>query len=711
LTGHEDKVTSVAFSPDGKTVLSGSDDNTLKLWEVATGREIRTLTGHGNDVNSVAFSPDGKTVLSGSIDKTLKLWEVATGREIRTLTGHEDKVTSVAFSPDGKKVLSGSWDRTLKLWEVASGQLLATLMSFDEDHWAVTTPDGRYDSSNNGETPYLHWVVGNISISLDQLKDRYYEPGLLAKVMGFIKEPLRPIPKLEDALVKLFPEVTAKVSETRPNRLDITLTDQGGGIGPVRVRINGKVVVEDARAGKALTSKTAQLAVDIDPAHLLPGDNAVEVLAWNRDEILRSWPARLTLNGLAARGGKNEDVAPQPAVPPTLYAIVVGTSRYAAPAEAKMNLAYSGKDALDMAQALRLGGQRLFGVDKVNLHLFSDQPGGDADKDAKAPSKAAIEAAFQQVAKEAKSTDLLLVYLSGHGVMSPGLDAEYHYLSREAQSLNLSDPTVRKLWAISGSELTQWVQRIKTAKQVMILDTCAAGGAVEKLSVQKSLSGDQIRALDRLHERSGFHILAGSAADKVSYEATRYGQGLLTHALLTGMKGAALREGEYIDVAKLFEYSSDQVPALAKGVGGVQRPQLFTVRGSSFDIGRLDADGRRQVPLSDPRPMLIRANFFDEQDDFDVIKLTQRFNRRLAEENLNTARGGLGFVDTDEFPEAWFVNGRYEILGDGVKLRVKLFLDGKRMKSLEVILPVATDKQVEPLLDAIRSTIADQSKT
>jgi predicted NACHT family NTPase len=106
--GHSGTVNAVAFSPNGKWALSGSDDKTLKLWKVETGREIRTLTGHTDDVYAVAFSPDGKRALSGSGDNTLKLWDTEMGREIRTWTGHIDDVYAVAFSPDGKRALSGS---------------------------------------------------------------------------------------------------------------------------------------------------------------------------------------------------------------------------------------------------------------------------------------------------------------------------------------------------------------------------------------------------------------------------------------------------------------------------------------------------------------------------------------------------------------------------------------------------------------------------
>jgi len=86
--GHSSLVTSVAFSPDGKYALSGSDDKTLKLWEISSGREIRSFKGHSDDVESVAFSPDGKYALSGSGDSTLKLWEISSGREIRSFKGH-----------------------------------------------------------------------------------------------------------------------------------------------------------------------------------------------------------------------------------------------------------------------------------------------------------------------------------------------------------------------------------------------------------------------------------------------------------------------------------------------------------------------------------------------------------------------------------------------------------------------------------------------
>jgi serine/threonine protein kinase len=118
LTGHSGQVYSLAYSPDGRYLASGSKDRTIKIWEVATGKQLRTLTGHSSQVRSVVYSPDGRYLASGSQDNTIKIWEVATGKELRTLTGHPETVFSVVYSPDGRYLASGSVDKTIKIWRV-----------------------------------------------------------------------------------------------------------------------------------------------------------------------------------------------------------------------------------------------------------------------------------------------------------------------------------------------------------------------------------------------------------------------------------------------------------------------------------------------------------------------------------------------------------------------------------------------------------------
>jgi len=156
--GHEGTVNSAAFSPDGKYIVSGSTDETLKLWEAGSGRLIRTFEGHQDCVESVAFSPDGKYIVSGSTDKTLKLWETGSGRLIRTFEGHQDCVESAAFSPDGKYIVSGSFDETLKLWETGSGRLIRTFKGHEGYVFSVAfSPDGKYIVSGSTDKTLKLW--------------------------------------------------------------------------------------------------------------------------------------------------------------------------------------------------------------------------------------------------------------------------------------------------------------------------------------------------------------------------------------------------------------------------------------------------------------------------------------------------------------------------------------------------------------------------
>ncbi|NCQ94485.1 MAG: protein kinase [Microcystis aeruginosa W11-03] len=152
LTGHSDEVFSVAYSPDGRYLASGSIDQTIKIWEVATGKELRTLTGHSGGVFLVAYSPDGRYLASGSIDQTIKIWEVATGKELRTLTVYSYLYgADVVYSPDGRYLASRSDDKTIKIWEVATGKELRTLTGHSGPVLSVVySPDGRYLASGGG---------------------------------------------------------------------------------------------------------------------------------------------------------------------------------------------------------------------------------------------------------------------------------------------------------------------------------------------------------------------------------------------------------------------------------------------------------------------------------------------------------------------------------------------------------------------------------
>ena len=579
-------VNSVAFSSDGKYALSGGMDGTIRLWDVFSGAELRTIKGHSGTegATAVAFSPDGRYILSaGNEDGLAKLWDRSTGLEIRKFSAKAGgsgfssllMYGSVAFTPDGNRIISMLNDASVRIFDVSTGEEISTLIELEDGEWLTITPEGYYNASEKG-AQNLNVKFEGKDYTVNQFYDVFYRPDIVAAklsgqdIKGLVSLTMKDASKNPPPTVEITP-----LKETNAPKVNVCyqVKSTGGGIGEIRLFHNGKLIQSDGyyrEVAKSTADKTQLASLDSRAIYedmrsvsikgkfdsntvsskskgdvfddckevdTIAGDNEVSVTAFNSTNTVQGYMKTINFNSTA----KTED--------PHLYILAVGIDQYR---DNMVNLKYAVKDAKDLEDKIKTQSTTLYKPENIHYSILTDQEA----------TKTNITGKINELTQKIKPQDSFILFVAGHGVL---LQNQYYMLTHDFNG------EVSNTSMISSNEIVEMSKKIKSLSQLFIFDTCHAGG------VDTIVSGLYDARMSVLAKKMGLHIYA-SANDKQSAMDGYKGNGLFTYTLLNGLnnnKEADKNKDGKVTVAGLGEYSKKMTTDISKESGHSQTPLII----------------------------------------------------------------------------------------------------------------------------------------
>lgn len=563
------KIEAMAFSPDGRYLVAGvlsGWQRFLRLYDVATGKPQKDF-GHEPvegftaltmyRLEALAYSPDGKLIISGTGRADYKLWDAATTSVIRELaipdksTGSTVTGASAKFSPDGSRVLVSS-PGAARLFDVATGNELATMIGFADGEWVVTTPQGYYNASAKGDL-YLSIAVAGKPYTIGQAREAFFRPDLVkAALAGRGLGELRRI-----ADVKPPPEVAIveTPSAVSSDEVVVTLqvTDQGGGVGDVRLYRNGSAVLlegaRDLQVGQAGHRLRYRMQLEA-------GANAIRAVAFNADNSMQSADATITVS------------ASFPPRRPRLYAVAVGIQDFRNP---RLKLSYPVADARLFTETLRAQASALY--ESVHLTLLTTP---------EETSRDSLMKTLRALKEKVRPEDLFVFFVASHGTADAG---EYFLITSNVGALS----TERlKADALTQANLKELMANIPATKKLIIIDTCNAGALGDALQAAFLTRGmTDATAIKILGRAVGSTVLSASTSTQEALEGYQ-GHGLFTYVIAEGLAGKAdSNKDGFVSTLELAAYVDERVPVLAEQVFKHAQYPVVSPSGQGFPLAKV----------------------------------------------------------------------------------------------------------------------------
>ncbi len=528
----------LAFSPDGATIAAVGGTGKVRLLDAATGAPIRSF---GENISrAVVFMPDGKRIWSGSEDGTITLWNVSDGSQLRTLPGHAGYVTSLLLRGNGRTLISSSRDSTVRLWDAASGDALATLVAFDRNDWLVVTPDGLFD----GTSPAYSQILWRFSSELRDVAPveaffgDFFYPNLLSDLMRGKRPKAAQNVAQKDRRQPVVHLQAPATASGRTIDVAIQIEEAPAGAQDVRLFRNGSLVKVwhgDVLGGKGQTVIKATLPI-------VAGENRLTAYAFNHDNV-KSSDARLLVQGAASLQRKG-----------TAYVLAAGVNSYA---NKDFDLKYAVADAGSFGAEWKSQQEKVGTFAKTEVTSLTDDQA----------TKPNVMKALAELATKVAPEDAVVIYFAGHGTAQANrFYLIPHDLGYAGGRDAIDDAGLKAILAhsISDLELEDAIEKIDAGQLLMVIDACNSGQALE--SEEKRRGPMNSKGLAQLAYEKGMYILTAAQSYQAAQEASKFGHGFLTYALveegLRQSKADTEPKDGAVMVREWFDFATQRVPQM-----------------------------------------------------------------------------------------------------------------------------------------------------